>query len=212
MSKVIKVLLIDDHEMVRMGINTYLSGEEDIQVIGEADNGITGIELALQLKPDVVLMDLVMEEMDGIEATRQLKVKRPEIKVIVLTSYIEQEKVFPAIEAGAFSYLLKTSRASEIAGAIRQAIAGNPIIAGKVANIVVNEMQKKPPKHDSLTSRELEVLRLLGEGMSNKQIGESLFIGIKTVKTHVSNILSKLEVEDRTQAAIYANKNRLSRS
>ena len=202
----IKVLLVDDHEMVRMGLATYLQTEPDIEVVGEANSGEKGVELAVKLKPDVVLMDLVMEEMNGIEATRVIKEKCPEVKVIVLTSFIEQDKVFPVIEAGAFSYILKTTRAKDIAHAIRQAKDGNPTIEGKVANMMMNRIQKEPAKHERLTARELEVLTLIGQGLSNKEIGEKLFIGIKTVKTHVSNILAKLEVEDRTQAAIYATK------
>lgn len=205
----IKVLIVDDHEMVRMGLATYLDTESDIEIIGEANNGKVGVERAVELKPDVILMDLVMDEMDGIEATKEVKKQLPDCKVIVLTSFIEQDKVFPVIEAGAFSFLLKTSKAEDIAKAIRAAMDGNPTIEGKVASMMMNRMQKEPSKHESLTPRELEVLSLIGKGMSNKEIGEQLFIGIKTVKTHVSNILAKLEVEDRTQAAIYANKNGL---
>ena len=168
----IRVLLVDDHEMVRMGLATYLNTEPDIEVIGEANNGREGVEQAVSLKPDVVLMDLVMEVMDGIEATRELKKQWPECKVIVLTSFIEKEKVFPVIEAGAFSYLLKTSRAPEIAQAIRQAAEGNPTIEGKVASMMMNRMQTKPAKHESLTKREMDVLALIGKGFSNKEIGE----------------------------------------
>lgn len=210
MENKIKVLIVDDHEMVRMGLVTYLNTEPDIDILGEASNGKEGIELAEKLQPDVVLMDLVMDGMDGITATKEIKQKFPKIKVIVLTSYIEQDKVFPVIEAGAFSYLLKTSRANEIAQAIREAKKGNSTIEGKVASMMMNKMQKEHLKHEDLTPRELEVLILIGKGLNNKEIGEQLFIGIKTVKTHVSNILSKLEVEDRTQAAIYANKHGLA--
>lgn len=205
----IRVLIVDDHEMVRMGLATYLNTEKDIEVIGEASNGKQGIDLAEKLLPDVILMDLVMEEMDGISATKEIKTRLPDIKIIVLTSFIDQDKVFPVIEAGAFSYLLKTSRAEEIAKAIREAVKGNPTIEGKVTSMMINKMQRDPQKHETLTPRELEVLILIGKGFSNKEIGEQLFIGIKTVKTHVSNILAKIEVDDRTQAAIYANRHGL---
>lgn len=205
----IRVLIVDDHEMVRMGLATYLNTEKDIEVIGEASNGKQGIDLAERLQPDVILMDLVMEEMDGISATKEIKTRLPDIKIIVLTSFIDQDKVFPVIEAGAFSYLLKTSRAEEIAKAIREAVKGNPTIECKVTSMMISKMQRDPQKHETLTQRELEVLILIGKGLSNKEIGEELFIGIKTVKTHVSNILAKIEVDDRTQAAIYANRHGL---
>ena len=210
MEKKIKVLLVDDHEMVRMGLETFLETEPDMEVIGEASDGSEGVKMALELRPDVILMDLVMERMDGIEATKAIKKGNPELKVIVLTSFLDPEKVFPVIEAGAFSYLLKTSRAHEIAQAIRHAANGQPTIEGKVTSMMINRMQTQPPKHEQLTAREMDVLKLIGQGKSNKEIGEELFIGIKTVKTHVSNILAKLELEDRTQVAIYANKNNLS--
>jgi NarL family two-component system response regulator LiaR len=210
----IKILLVDDHEMVRRGLATYLNTEIDMVVIGEASNGSDGVQLALQLEPDIILMDLVMEGMDGIAATKEINEKastlNKKIKIIVLTSFLDDDKVFPVIEAGAFSYILKTSRASEIAQAIRKTVRGEPTIEGKVAGLMMNRMQKSPPKHSSLTSRELEVLSLLGQGKSNKEIGEQLHIGIKTVKTHVSNILAKLDLADRTQAAIYANKHELT--
>lgn len=210
----IKVLLVDDHEMVRMGMATFLNTEPEIEIIGEASNGQEGVRLALQLKPDIILMDLVMDGMDGIEATREITQKQSKdikpSKIIVLTSFLDDDKVFPVIEAGAFSYLLKTSRASDIAQAIRSAVKGEPTIEGKVAGVMMNRFQHSKPKHSILTTRELEILSLLGQGKNNKNIGEQLFIGIKTVKTHVSSILAKLEVDDRTQAAIYANKHKLS--
>lgn len=209
MSKTIKVLLVDDHEMVRMGLAAYLSTEEDIEIVGEASNGQEGVKLAEQTKPDVILMDLVMDGMDGIEATKQIRSVYPEGKVIVLTSFIDDEKVYPVIEEGAFSYLLKTARAPEIVQAIRQANQGLPVLESQVAGKIMNRFRQGKSKslpHDRLTARELEVLGLIGEGKSNQEIAEQLFIGIKTVKTHVSNILSKLGVEDRTQVAIYAHR------
>ncbi|ERN54965.1 LuxR family transcriptional regulator [Alkalihalophilus marmarensis DSM 21297] len=210
-NNLVKVLLVDDHEMVRMGMSAFLETQPDIEVIGQASNGLEGVEMTRRLEPDVIVMDLVMEKMDGIEATRTIMKDRPLCKVIVLTSFIDDEKVYPVIEAGAFSYLLKTSSAKEIAQAIRQAADGEPVLASKVTNKMMNHMrsQKEKALHEELTPRELEVLKLIGVGQSNQEIAESLFIGIKTVKTHVSNILQKLALEDRTQIAIYAHRHGL---
>jgi NarL family two-component system response regulator LiaR len=207
----IRVMLVDDHEMVRMGLAAFLSTEEDIEVVAEAPSGEEGVRLAKELKPDVILMDLVMEGIGGIEATRRIREVCPDSKVIVLTSFIDDEKVYPVIEAGAFSYLLKTSRASEIARAIRAAVAGEPVLESRVAGKIMARFRhgQESSPHEQLTARELEVLRLIGQGKSNQEIADELIIGIKTVKTHVSNILSKLNVEDRTQAAIYVHKHNL---
>lgn len=209
----IKVLIVDDHEMVRIGLAAVLGTEEDIEVVGEASNGIEGIRLAEEYKPDVVLMDLVMDGMDGVETTRRIMELVPDCKVIVLTSYVDDEKIYPVIEAGAFSYLLKTSRASEIAEAIRAAVKGQPILESQVASKIMNRFrqgkQEKLP-HEDLTEREMEVLRLIAKGKSNQEVADELFIGVKTVKFHVTNILAKLGVEDRTQAAIYAYKHGLA--
>ncbi|GIP31071.1 response regulator transcription factor [Paenibacillus sp. J2TS4] len=213
MEQPIKVLLVDDHEMVRIGLAAVLGTEEGIEVVGEASNGNDGIRLAQEYKPDIVLMDLVMEGMDGIETTRKLLQIYPDCKVIVLTSYLDDEKMYPVIEAGAFSYLLKTSRASEIAQAIRAAVKGQPILESQVATKIMNRFrqpkQEQAPHHD-LTDREMEVLRLIAKGQSNQEVADGLFIGIKTVKFHVTNILAKLGVDDRTQAAIYAHKHGLA--
>lgn len=207
----IKVLLVDDHEMVRMGLSSYLETEADIEVIGEASDGEEGVQLALLHKPDVILMDLVMEKKDGIEATKEIMAALKDTKIIVLTSFIDDEKVYPVIEAGAFSYLLKTTRANEIANAIRSAYKGEAIVEAQVTNKMMQRMREKsvPLLHEQLTPRELEVLCLIGHGKSNQEIAEELFIGIKTVKTHVSNVLAKLAVEDRTQIAIYAHRHGL---
>lgn len=209
----IKVMLVDDHEMVRIGLAAVLGTEDGIEVVGEASNGQEGIRLAQEYKPDVVLMDLVMEGMDGIETTRRLLQHVPDCKVIVLTSYIDDEKIYPVIEAGAFSYLLKTSRASEIADAIRAAHRGQPVLESQVASKIMNRFRQPKQQslpHEQLTDREMEVLRLIAKGKSNQDVADELFIGIKTVKFHVTNILAKLGVEDRTQAAIYAFKHGLA--
>jgi NarL family two-component system response regulator LiaR len=208
----IKVLLVDDHEMVRIGLSAVLATEDGLEIIGEASNGADGIRLAKEYSPDVILMDLVMEGMDGIETTRHIMKLMPECKVIVLTSYLDDEKMYPVIEAGAFSYLLKTSRAGEIAQAIRAAARGQSILESQVASKMMNRIRQ--PKqaasaHEDLTEREMDVLLMIARGKSNQETADLLFIGVKTVKFHVTNILAKLGVEDRTQAAIYAHKNGL---
>lgn len=203
----IKLLIVDDHEMVRLGLSSYFSVLDDIEVVAEAENGLEGLKKALNYKPDVILMDLVMEVMDGVESTKEILKEWPEAKIIILTSFIDDEKVYPAMKAGAQSYLLKTSSASEIAEAIRRTYLGEEIIEEQVFRKLV--AQDKKMLHDDLTKRELEVLSLITEGLSNQEIADRLFITIKTVKTHVSNILSKLEVSDRTQATIYAFKHKL---
>lgn len=208
----INVLLVDDHEMVRLGVSSYLSIQEDIEVIGEAENGKIGYEKALSLRPDVILMDLVMDEMDGIEATKAILADWPEAKIIIVTSFIDDEKVYPAIEAGAAGYLLKTSTAHEIADAIRATQRGERVLEPEVTTKMMDRLTNRTPiLHDDLTNREKEVLLLIAEGKSNQAIADELFITLKTVKTHVSNILSKLEVEDRTQATIYAFKHGLTK-
>lgn len=204
----IKVLLVDDHEMVRLGVSAYLSIQPDIDVVGEANNGLVGYQKALALRPDVILMDLVMDVMDGIESTQRILQEWPEARILIVTSFIDDEKVYPAIEAGASGYLLKTSSAQEIANAIRATYQGKQVIEPEVTTKILerNFKESQPKLHDELTSREQEVLLLIAKGYSNQDIADELFITLKTVKTHVSNVLSKLEVEDRTQAAIYAFK------
>lgn len=211
MEEPIKVLLVDDHEMVRIGLAAVLDTEEGIEVVGEASNGLDGIRLAQSYKPDVVLMDLVMDGMDGVETTAKLLEIHPDCKVIVLTSFIDDSKIYPVIEAGAFSYLLKTSRASEIAEAIRAAARGQSVLESQVAAKMMNrfrapKQQEEVRLHDELTDREMDVLKRVALGKSNQEIADELFIGVKTVKFHVTNIFNKLHVEDRTQAAIYAHR------
>lgn len=211
----IKVLLVDDHEMVRIGLAAVLNTEDGIEVVGEASNGMEGIRLAQAYHPDVVLMDLVMDGMDGVETTAKLLELYPDCKVIVLTSYLDDSKMYPVIEAGAFSYLLKTSRANEIADAIRAASRGQSVLESQVAAKMMNRFrqpkaERAVPPHEQLTEREMDVLLRVSRGMSNQEIADDLFIGIKTVKFHVTNIFAKLGVDDRTQAAIYAHKHGLA--
>ncbi|MEI3606148.1 response regulator transcription factor [Pseudogracilibacillus sp. SE30717A] len=206
----INILFADDHEMVRIGVSAYLSAQPDMKVIAEANDGKTAVEKALSLKPDIILMDLVMDEMDGIEATEQIISKWPEAKIIVVTSFIDDEKVYPALEAGAMSYLLKTSKASEIAAAIRATFNGESILEPEVTGKMMHKLRQKRLPHEELTPRELEILLLIAEGKSNQDIADELYIAVKTVKVHVSNTLSKLEVQDRTQAVVYAFKHNLA--
>jgi NarL family two-component system response regulator LiaR len=207
----IRLIIVDDHEMVRMGLTNYLESEEDMEVLAEASNGREAVQLVKLHRPDVVLLDLVMPEMDGIEATKQIKEIAPDCKVIILTSFMEDKQVFPAIESGAFSYLLKSAKAHEIAETIRAAYRGEAVLEPTVATKLMDRMRNKltPLPHEELSEREMEVLLLLGEAKSNQEIADQLFIGIKTVKTHVSNILQKLGLEDRTQAAVYVHKHGL---
>jgi len=207
----IKILFVDDHEMVRIGVSAYLSAQSDIEVIGEADNGLKAVELAMELRPDVILMDLVMPEMDGIEATKRIIEKWPEAKIIIVTSFLDDEKVYPALEAGATSYMLKTSKASEIARAVRSTFQGQSVLEPEVTGKMMEKLRR--PKitqlHDQLTNREMEILLLMTQGKTNQEIADELYIALKTAKVHVSNILSKLAVQDRTQAVIYAFKHSL---
>ncbi|MEH6991344.1 response regulator transcription factor [Neobacillus drentensis] len=207
----IRVVFVDDHEMVRIGVSAYLSAQPDIEVVGEAADGKKGVELALELRPDIILMDLVMKEMDGIEATRQIIEAWPDAKVIIVTSFLDDEKVYPALEAGATSYMLKTSKADEIANAVRATYHGQSVLEPEVTGKMMVKMRQKHQHlpHEELTSREMEILMLMAQGKTNQDIADELYIALKTVKTHVSNILSKLNVQDRTQAVIYAFKHSL---
>ena len=207
----IKLLLVDDHQMVRLGLSSYFSIQDDMEVIGEAEDGQEGVEQALSLRPEVILMDLVMDGMDGIEATKEILAQWPEAKIIIVTSFIDDEKVFPAMEAGASGYMLKTSSASEIADAIRSAYEGDTVFEEEVTQKIIerDHMPQEYLLHDDLTNRETEILQLIAQGLSNQEIADECFITLKTVKTHVSNILSKLDVSDRTQATIYAFKHNL---
>lgn len=208
----ISVLLVDDHRVVRQGLRDFLELQDGIEVIGEAGSGEEGVRLAQELLPDVVLMDLVLPGIDGVEATRRIKASSPSSQVIVLTSFTDDDKVFPAIKAGAISYLLKDVQPEELARAIRAAQRGEAVLHSEVATKLMHEFSTPQPSSnpvEQLTEREMDVLRLIARGKSNKEIADSLIISEKTVKTHVSNILSKLHLADRTQAAIYALRQKL---
>ncbi len=208
----IRLMLVDDHKMVREGLKAYLAMESDIEVVGEASDGAAGAKLAGELKPDVILMDLMMPGTDGIEGTRLSLAASLTSRVILLTSMPDDERVVPAIRAGALSYILKDVSAEELAQAIRNAASGKPTLHPMAAARMMQELSAPPKKQagiDEISPREMEVLQLIGRGMSNKEIGEKLFIGERTVKTHVSHLLEKLQLQDRTQLAIYAVQNKL---
>jgi NarL family two-component system response regulator LiaR len=208
MAESISVLLVDDHSMVREGVRAFLVTQPDILVVGEAGSGEEAIKLAGQHVPDVVLMDLIMPNMDGVEATRRVKQVSPRSRVVVLTSYHEDEHIFPALKAGALSYILKDVSAEELASAVRKAAAGEAILHPRVAARVIKELQgrREDPLNPftELSERELEVLKLIADGMSNAEMSSKLVLSEKTIKGYVSNILSKLHLVDRTQAAVYA--------
>jgi two-component system, NarL family, response regulator LiaR len=199
----IRILLVDDHGVVRQGLRMFLSLDSDLQVVGEATNGAEAVKLAHEYKPDVVLMDLLMPVMDGIAATAVIRRELPDTEVIALTSVLEDEKVIGAVRAGAIGYLLKDTNADELCRAIKAAAAGQVQLSPQAAARLLREV-RAPESPERLTERETDVLRLLTRGQSNKEIGQTLSIGEKTVKTHVSNILAKLSVPSRTQAALYA--------
>jgi NarL family two-component system response regulator LiaR len=204
----IRVVIVDDHAVVREGLRTYLDLSDEIEVVGEARNGREAIDRARQLKPDVMLMDLLMPEMDGIAATRGVKEVSPETNVIVLTSFTDDEHIMPALRAGATGYLLKDVSANDLVRAIEGANKGqaqlHPDVARKLMEQISQPAARQEPPGAALTPRELEVLRLIASGMSNKEIARELVLNERTVKGHVSNILSKLGLADRTQAALYA--------
>lgn len=208
MNKLIKVVIVDDHEMVRIGVAAYLSAQPDIEVIGEAENGAIAIDKVLALRPDLVLMDNVMPVMTGAEATVEILAQWPEARVMMVTSFLDDDKLYPALEAGAVSYVLKTSNAKQIADAIRKTMAGETVLEPEVTTKVMARMRgNQIALHEQLTEREMEVLQCMARGLANQEIAEELFIALKTVKTHVSSILAKLEVQDRTQAVVYAFQN-----
>jgi len=207
-TEAVKVMIVDDHAVVREGLRNYLGALAGFRVVAEAANGEEALAEAQKAKPQVVLMDLVMPVMDGIEATRRLHESLPEVKVIVLTSFVEDEKLFPALRAGAVAYLLKDVSPQELADAITAAARGESRLHPEVTKRLMEGLAggAGTPLEELLTCREMDVLRCLSQGRSNKEIGAELFISEKTVKTHVGSILEKLGLADRTQAALYAVK------
>jgi NarL family two-component system response regulator LiaR len=204
----ITVLVVDDHDIVRQGIRAFLEAQPDLRIVGEAASGEQAIRLTQEYIPDVVLMDLAMPGLNGVETTREVKRFSPRTQVVVLTSYHEDEYIFPALRAGALSYTLKDVRREELVEIIRKAAQGESVLHPRVATRVIQEVrdakQSIPPAFADLTERELEVLHLIAEGYSNAVIAEKLVLSEKTVKGHVGNILSKLHIADRTQAAVFA--------
>jgi len=204
----ITLMIVDDHIVVRQGLRAFLETRPDILVVGDAGTGDEALKLAEQYVPDVALVDLVMPGMDGVEVTRRIRSISPRTQVVIFSSFYKDEHIFPAIRSGALSYLLKDTRPEELVDAIHKAAAGEAVLDAKVAARLVQEMQRGGDQSINpfaeLSERELEVLRLIAGGLSNQAIAEQLFISEKTVKSHVSNILSKLHLSDRTQAAVYA--------
>ena len=204
----ITVMIVDDHDMVRRGACSYLEAQPDISVVAQAGSGEEAVKLAQEFIPDVVLMDLVMAGMDGVEATRRVKNISPRTQIVILTSFHQDEYIFPALQAGAISYLLKDVKATELVEAIRRAARGeatlHPRIAARLINTFHSPESDKATSFTALTEREMEVLRLIAKGCPNDKIADQLVISVGTVKGHVSNILSKLHLVDRTQAAAYA--------
>lgn len=203
----IRVLVVDDHEVVRKGICALIETEDEIHVVGEATNGAEAVERARELEPDVILLDLVMPEMDGVEAIRHIRARQPAVRILVLTSFGSDNKLFPAIKAGAVGYLLKDTSPRELVAAIRRAAKGesslNPSIARRLLREFAHESDDSPPA-ELLTDRETDVLRQVARGLTNEEIARELHISEATVRTHVSNILGKLNLVNRTQAALYA--------
>lgn len=201
----IRVLITDDHSVVRQGLRMFLSLDEEIDIVGEAENGAEALRLARELAPDVVLMDLLMPVMDGITAIGEIRRELPDVEVLALTSVLEDASVVAAVRAGAIGYLLKNTEAEELRRAIRAAANGQVQLSPEAAARLMREV-RTPDAPEALTERELDVLRLLAQGKANKEIASDLGIGEKTVKTHVSNILAKLNVQSRTQAALHATR------
>ena len=209
----IRVLLADDHAVVRRGLHGFFELLDDIEVVGEAEDGRSAVTMVEALVPDVVLMDLLMPGMDGIAATAEIKRRFPEVEVVALTSFIEEERVTAALEAGATGYLLKDAEADDVALAVRRAHAGEVHLDPQVARMLASRIRSRreaPPDHEPLTEREREVLRLVAKGHANKEIAALLDITERTARTHVSNILGKLDLASRTQAALWAIEHRLA--
>jgi NarL family two-component system response regulator LiaR len=212
MNDTIKVMIVDDHDMVRAGLRTYIALEPELTVVAEAGNGKEALdklaEMGADERPDVLLMDLMMPDMDGVEATKEISRLYPAVKIIMLTSFLEEDKVVRAVEAGAMNYVLKTVTSEQLVQTILSAYRGVPVMNSEVSLALTRGLRQRnaQDEEEGFTAREKEVLLLIAEGKSNKEIAEELHISIKTVKTHVSNLLMKCQLEDRTQLAIYAHR------
>ena len=208
MNDLTTILLVDDHEVVRQGVRAFFEAHAEFDVVGEAKNGAEAVKMAEEHIPNVVLMDLIMPGMDGVEATRLIKNISPRTQIVVLTSYHEDEHIFPALQAGALSYILKDVKMDELAEAVKKAALGEAVLHPHVDARVIQEIQGNKEAEfnplSDLTNREMEILKLIADGLSNSEIAKQLVISMHTVKGHVSNILSKLHLADRTQAAVYA--------
>jgi NarL family two-component system response regulator LiaR len=214
MAESIRVLIVDDHAVVREGLRALIDVDPELELVGEAADGVEAVQKARSLQPDVILLDLVMPRMGGIEAIGEIKQENPGARILVLTSFAEDDKVFPAIKAGALGYLLKDSSAQELLLAIRDVHQGEPTMHPTIARRLMRELQRPPdlpPTEDPLTEREVEVLRFVAQGLSNQEIADVLVLSERTVRTHVTNILTKLHLANRTQAALYALREGLAR-
>jgi NarL family two-component system response regulator LiaR len=214
MAESIRVLIVDDHAVVREGLRALIDVDPGLELVGEAADGVEAVQKARSLQPDVILLDLVMPRKSGIEAIGEIKQENPGARILVLTSFAEDDKVFPAIKAGALGYLLKDSSAQELLLAIRDVYQGEPTMHPTIARRLMRELQRPPdlpPTEDPLTEREVEVLRFVAQGLSNQEIADVLVLSERTVRTHVTNILTKLHLANRTQAALYALREGLAR-
>jgi len=207
MNKVIKLIIADDHKIVREGLKAFIAPIPGLEVIGEAANGFEAVDLANRLNPDVILLDLLMPELDGIEATIKIKEQNPNAKIIIITSFLDESKVISAVKAGAVGYLLKDSSPQEIETAIHEVFQGESAFPSRIASILIKEINRSQQDVEasaSLTQREVEILELISKGYSNKEIADRLYLSVWTVRTYVTTILEKLHVENRTQATLYA--------
>jgi NarL family two-component system response regulator LiaR len=212
----IRILIADDHAVVREGLRTLIGAQPEMELVGEAADGSEAVQKARSLKPDVVLLDLVMPRMGGVEAIGAIKNEDPKARILVLTSFAEDDKVFPAIKSGALGYLLKDATPQELLQAIRDVHRGEPTMHPSIARKLMRELQRppepsRPPTEEPLSEREVEVLKLVAQGFPNQEIADKLFISERTVRTHVTSILSKLHLANRTQAALYALREGLAR-